>query len=125
VQATRAMDARAWIRTGAILMRYLLHNGQIHVPVSLEKAIGTKVGKIEKRLKRYHPEVADLEIRLQHNEKVKEYECKLVLTAFKETLHASKCAPELRVAVDKTFEAMMRELEHYRIKLNKSLQDHV
>ncbi len=105
-------------------MRYELHNGEIHVPPSLEKAIGRKVDKIDKRLKRYHPDVADLEIRLKRVDKVDEYECKLELHAFKETLHADKSAPELRVAVDKSFEAMMRELDHYRVKLNKSLQDH-
>ena len=105
-------------------MRYELHNGEIHVPQSLEKAIGRKIDKIDKRLKRYHPDVADLEIRLAHMDKVNEYECKIVLRAFKETLHAGKSAPELRVAVDKSFEAMMRELDHYRVKLNKSLQDH-
>jgi ribosome-associated translation inhibitor RaiA len=94
------------------------------VPAALERVIGTKVGKIEKRLKHYHPDVADLEIRLAHMDKVNEYECKIVLRAFKETLHAKKAAPELRVAVDKSFEAMMRELESYRVRLNPSLQDH-
>jgi len=105
-------------------MRYELHNGAIHVPAALERVIGTKVGKIEKRLKRYHPDVAEMEIRLLHVDKVNEYECNLVLRAFKETMHARKSAPELRVAVDKSFEAMMRELESYRVRLNKSLQDH-
>ena len=105
-------------------MRYELHNGEIHVSSSLDKAIGRKVEKIDKRLKNYHPDVAAMEIRLNRVEKVDEYECKLVLHAFKETLHAFKAAPQLRVAVDRSFEAMMRELEHYRVKLNKSLQDH-
>jgi ribosome-associated translation inhibitor RaiA len=105
-------------------MRFELHNGEIHVPASLERAIGTKVGKIEKRLKRYHPDVANLEIRLTHVDKINEFECNLVLNAFRETLRTSKAAPELRVAVDKSFEAMMCELEHYRVRLNKSLQDH-
>ncbi|HKI97192.1 MAG TPA: HPF/RaiA family ribosome-associated protein [bacterium] len=105
-------------------MRYELHNGAVHVPDSLEKAIGTKVEKIEKRLKRYHPDVANLEIRLDRVDKVNEFECHLVLNAFKDTLRTSKSAPELRVAVDKSFEAMLSELEHYRVKLNKSLQAH-
>ena len=105
-------------------MRYQMQNGEIHVSASLDKAIGRKIEKIEKRLKRYHPDVADLEIRLSHQDKIDEYECKLVLKTFKDTLHTSKAAPELRVAVDKSFEAMMRELEAYRVKVNKSLQDH-
>ena len=105
-------------------MRYELHSGAIALPTTLQKAIGRKVDKVDKRLKRYHPDVAEMEIRLEHVDKLNEYECNLVLRAFKETLHARKSAPELRVAVDKSFEAMLLQLEHYRAKLNKSLQDH-
>ncbi len=92
-----------------------------NVPVSkkLESVILHKVEKIEERLKRYHPDVADLQIRLEHQ--VNEYGCALVLNAFRESLHAHKSAPELRVAVDKTFDAMFKELDHYRQKINKSL----
>ncbi len=46
----------------------------------------------------------------------------MTLRAFRDTLHAGKSAPELRVAVDKSFDALMRELDHYRMKVNKSLQ---
>jgi hypothetical protein len=48
----------------------------------------------------------------------------VVLKAFRETLHARKEAPELRVAVDKSFEALLREMETYRVRINKSLQSH-
>ena len=105
-------------------MRYELHNGAIHVSESLQKAITHKIGKIEERLKRYHPDVADLEVRLGQQERINEYECNLVLRAFKDTLFTKKTAPELRVAVDRSFDALMRELDHYRVKLNKSLQAH-
>jgi len=105
-------------------MRFELHSGPIKVPATLHKAIGRKVDKVEQRLKRYHPDVAEMELRVAHVDKLNEYECNLVLRAFKETMHASKSAPELRVAVDKSFEAMMLQLDHYRVKLNKSLQDH-
>lgn len=103
-------------------MRWQLHNSNIHVPQSLEKAIGHKVEKIRTRLKRYHPDVADLEIKIDHLQKGNEFECNLVLKAFKDTLYAKKSAPELRVAVDRCFDAMLKELETYRVKLNKSLQ---
>ena len=103
-------------------MRYQLHNSQIAVSQSLEKAIGFKVEKIKRRLKRYHPDVADLEIKLEQLEKGSGYECNLILKAFRDTLFTKKSAPELRVAVDKSFDAMMRELDYYRVKLNKSLQ---
>jgi ribosome-associated translation inhibitor RaiA len=105
-------------------MRYALHAGEIPVPARLEKAIAHKVDKVETRLKRYHPDAAELEIRLGYREKTKEYECAVVLKAFRDTLHARKEAPELRAAVDKTFEALLREIETYRVRINKSLQPH-
>ncbi len=103
-------------------MRYEILKKEVTIPVSLEKAIQQKIEKINKRLKRYHPEVAHLEIRLEHREKQKEYECTLQLKAFKDSLFSRKTAPELRVAVDKSFDAILKELEHYRLKINKSLQ---
>ena len=102
-------------------MRTQLHH-EMPIQPSLEKAIENKIGKIRKRLKRYHPDVADLEIKLGHLEKGNEYECNLILKAFKGTLYAKKSAPDLRVAVDKCFDAILKELDHYRIKINKSLQ---
>ena len=101
-------------------MRTQLHH-DMPIQSSLEKAIENKVEKIKKRLKRYHPDVADLAIKLDHLENRNEYECNLILKAFKETMYAKKTAPELRVAVDKCFDAIFRELDHYRIKINKSL----
>ena len=103
-------------------MRLEIFRNEIAVTPSLEKAIQHKVGKIEKRLKRYHPEVARLEIRLERNEKLKTFQCGLHLKTFKDSLHSKKSAPELRVAVDKSFDAILKELEHYRLKINKSLQ---
>lgn len=102
-------------------MRTQLHH-DMPIQSSLEKAIENKVEKIKKRLKRYHPDVADLEIKLAHLRKNNEYECNLILKAFKGTLYAKKTAPELRVAVDKCFDAIFKELDHYRIKINRSLQ---
>ena len=103
-------------------MRYEILKNTVTISPSLEKAIHQKIEKIQKRLKRYHPEVAHLEIRLNHQEKIKEFECSLQLKAFKDSLRSKKSAPELRVAVDKSFDAILKELEHYRLKINKSLQ---
>ena len=88
----------------------------------MEKAIQHKIDKIETRLKRYHPDAAHLEIRLDHHEKQNSYECVVRLKAFRDSLHSKKSAPELRVAVDRSFDAIMKELDHYRLKINKSLQ---
>ena len=121
--APRALPApgRSFTSMGRA-MRYELFRNEISVDPTLIKAIEHKVDKIKERLKRYHPDAADLEIRLGHQEKVNEFECNLKLTAFKDVLLAKKVSPELRVAVDKSFEAMMKELDHYRVKINKSLK---
>lgn len=103
-------------------MRLDIFKNEVSISKSLEKAIQHKVDKIETRLKRYHPDVAHLEIRLVHDEKLKTFQCVLRLKAFKDSMHSKKSAPELRVAVDKSFDAIMRELDHYRLKINKSRQ---
>jgi len=101
-----------------------LEVSKVHVETSdsIEKAIQHKVDKIEERLKRYHPDVADLAIHLEYSDKLKSFECSLNLKAFKDSLHAKKTATELRIAIDRSFDALMKELDHYRIKINKSLQ---
>ena len=103
-------------------MRVDIFKREISLSATLEKAIQHKADKIKTRLKRYHPDVAALEIRLEHNVKLNSYQCVLRLKAFKDSLHSRKSAPELRVAVDRSFDAIMRELEQYRLKINKSLQ---
>ena len=103
-------------------MRYAIHKGEVHLPAALEKAIAHKVDKVEERLKRYHPDATDLQLTVEHQEKQDAFECTIQLMAFKETLYAKKSAPELRVAVDKSFDALMKELDHYRVRINKSLQ---
>jgi len=103
-------------------MRYELLKNNIRVSETLQKAIDTKVAKITERLKRYHPETAHLEVKLNQQEDNNGFECSLNLKAFKDALFAKKSAPELRVAVDKSFDAIMKELDHYRNKINKSLQ---
>lgn len=101
-------------------MRYEIIKSEVHVEESLHKAIGQKADKIEKRLKRFHPETAHLEIKLFRIEKLKEFECALQLKALRNSFHSKKSAPELRVAVDKSFDAIMRELDHYKLKITKS-----
>ena len=103
-------------------MRHELLKNEIVVSPALEKVLQAKIQKVEKRLKRHHPEAAHLEIRLKRLEKLDSFECTLSLKAFRDSLHAKKSAPELRAAIDRTFEAMLRELEHYRLKINKSLR---
>jgi ribosome-associated translation inhibitor RaiA len=103
-------------------MRYDIHKGDVHLPKAVESAIARKVKKVEERLKRYHPDAAGMDIHVTHLDKQDTFECSIQLKAFKETLHTKKSAPELRVAVDKSFDALMKELDHYRVKINKSLQ---
>lgn len=102
-------------------MQFELHKNGIAVPEELERVILQKRDKIEERLKRYHPDVAELEVRLAETGRANEYECGLKLAAFKDVLTAKKSHTELRVAVDRAFEAIMKELDTYRAKINKSL----
>ena len=103
-------------------MQHEINRNAINISPSLEKAIQHKIDKIETRLKRYHPDAAHLEIRLDHHEKQNSYECVVRLKAFRDSLHSKKSAPERRVAVATSFDAIMKELDHYRLKINKSLQ---
>jgi len=102
-------------------MRFELHKNGIDVDSSLEKAVDVKVAKLSERLKRYHPEVAELEMRLEAISSDNSYQAALKLMAFKDTLHAKKSAPVLREAVDRVFEAMFKELDAYRSRINKNL----
>lgn len=102
-------------------MRVEIIKHDIPVDQKLEQAIQYKTGKVEERLKRYHPDAADLEIRLQHNTKNNEFACALNLKAYRDSMHTQKSAPELRAAVDKSFDALFKELEHYRHKINPTL----
>lgn len=103
-------------------MRYEISKANLDVSDSIEKAIHQKIDKVEERLKRYHPDAADLSIHLEYIDKLKSHECSINLKAFKDALHAKKSAPELRIAIDRCFDALMKELDHYRSKINKSLQ---
>jgi ribosomal subunit interface protein len=103
-------------------MRLEISKANLEISSAIDKAITHKAEKVEERLKRYHPDAADLEIHLEYNDKLKSHECSLNLKAFKDTLHAKKSAPELRIAIDRCFDALIKELDHYRVKVNKSLQ---
>ncbi len=103
-------------------MRIELHKNGLTVTEDMDSILTTKMNKVEKRLKRYHPEVADLEIRLDYFDKLSEFECSLNLKLFKDTLQAKKQGSELRTAVDRSFEVLYRELENYRVKVNKNIQ---
>lgn len=104
-------------------MHFDIHKHNVILTPQIEKLIARKVAKLDKRLKTYHPDVARLELQLRrHTDRTnQQVECALTLHAFDDTLHAQKDADELREAVDHTFDAMLRELEHYRARVNKSL----
>ena len=103
-------------------MRTEIFRNNVEVTNTIDKAISHKVAKVSERLKRYHPDAAEMEVRLEYHNKLKTHECALNLRAFKDTLYAKKSAPELRIAIDRSFDALIKELDHYRVKINKSLQ---
>lgn len=100
-------------------MRIAIIRNKVFVNDKLESVIQHKADKVEERLKRYHPDVADLEVRLDHQ--MNEFECKIILKAFRDSLHTHKTAPDIRIAVDRSFDALFKELDQYRQKINKSL----
>lgn len=104
-------------------MRHEISRHNVEIPDTIEKALSQKIDKVEQRLKRYHPEAADLEVSLAYHEHLKDqaYECSLNLNAFREHLHARKTAADLRMAIDRSFDALLREMEQYRARINKSL----
>ncbi|MBI4083095.1 MAG: HPF/RaiA family ribosome-associated protein [Candidatus Lambdaproteobacteria bacterium] len=103
-------------------MQFAIHRNDVTLSGAIEKAMQHKIEKIEERLKRYHPDAAQLEVRLHRSEKLDEFECAIKLVAFKDHLQAKKSATELRAAIDQSFDAIMKEIDHYRLKINKSLQ---
>lgn len=102
-------------------MRFEIAKSEVAITPAIKEAIEHKVAKVNERLKRIHPDAAEMELRVEFNDREKTHECSLHLRAFKDALHAKKTAPELRVAVDKTFDALMAELENYRSKINPNV----
>jgi ribosomal subunit interface protein len=103
-------------------MRYEIRSHDVTVTPQIEKIIGEKLAKLDERLKSYHPDVARLEIQIRRQEKKQILSCALTLHAYQEELHTEKEATELREALDRAFDALFKEVEHYRVRLNKSLQ---
>ncbi len=104
-------------------MRYDIHKHDVQITPQIEKIIGQKIAKLDKRLETYHPDAAHLELQIRHaaNDRIP-VQCALTLRGFHEALHVEKTATELREAVDHAFDALYKELEHYRARVNKSLQ---
>ena len=103
-------------------MRFDIHSHEVTVTPQIDKIIEEKLAKLDERLKSYHPDVARLEIQIRRQEKKQILACALTLHAYREELHAEKEATELGEAVDRAFDALFKEVEHYRVRINKSLQ---
>ncbi len=103
-------------------MRYEIHKHDVQLTPQIEDAVEHKVAKLKERLKTYHPDAAHLELQLRRTEKSgAQVNCAMTLHLAHDHLHAHKDAPELRQALDRAFDALFRELEHYRARVNKSL----
>ncbi len=88
----------------------------------LDKVIERKTKLLEKRLKRYHPDVAHLTIKLQKIDKKDVYICDLELNVLQQFLTAKKEAETSIGAFTQSFRALLKEFEKYRLKLNKGLK---
>jgi ribosomal subunit interface protein len=109
-------------------MRYEIHKHDVMLTPQLEKIIEQKVAKLDKRMQTYHPDAARLELQFKRGEKGgtekggAQIDCGLTLHAAEERLYAQKGAADLHEALDRAFDALFKELERYRARLNKSLQ---
>lgn len=104
-------------------MRYEIHKHDVQLTPQIEKIIEQKIAKLDKRLETYHPDAAHLELQFKRTERGDHHvDCALTLRTFHENLHSQKEAPELHEALDRAFDALFKELEHYRTRVNKSLQ---
>jgi ribosomal subunit interface protein len=106
-------------------MRYEIHKHDVVLSPQLDGVLKQKVTKLEQRLKTYHPDAAHLELQFKHSVKDGAHvDCALTLHLIHDHLHAHKDAPELHQALDRAFDALFKELEHYRARVNKSLHPH-
>lgn len=95
---------------------------RLQITPDVQKVIDRKVEKLEKRLKRYHPETSHLRIHISKNEKKDLYECLLELRVLNKLLAVKKSSRDLVGAFDEAYEALIKEFERYRLKINKSLR---
>ncbi len=94
----------------------------LQITPEVQKVIDRKIEKLEKRLKRYHPETSHLRIHISKNEKKDLYECLLELRVLHKLLAVKKSARDPVEAFDEAYEALIKEFEKYRLKVNKSLR---
>jgi len=93
----------------------------LQITPEVQKVINRKVEKLEKRLKRYHPETSHLRIHLSKYEKKDLFECLLQLKVLRNTLSVKKSAHDIIRAFDESYKALIKEFEKYRLKIEKEM----
>ncbi|MFO7890593.1 MAG: hypothetical protein R6V04_09670 [bacterium] len=103
-------------------MKVDIYKKNITIDQVTRSHLDQKVMNMEKRLKRYHPDACFLIIRLSKNEKKSLFLCSLELKIFNKILYAKKQHSILLSAIKQSFDALVRSLEKYRLRINKSLR---
>ncbi len=84
--------------------------------------IQQKAAGLEKRLKRYHPEMAHLTVKINQVAQKNIYVCKLDLNVLRDYISVKKEASTPSLAFQDAFRALRKEFEKYRLKINKNLR---
>lgn len=102
-------------------MKVDILTNDIKLSQEAQKIIDRSVDKLAKRLKRYHPDASHLTIRFSKDGK-NDYLCTLELKVLHKTLVGKKEHPDLTNAFREAYNALIKEFEKYRLKINKSLR---
>ena len=103
-------------------MRVEFYHHDVPLDTTLQRIIDRRIEKLEKRLKRYHPDAAHLVIRLTWEPSRELYHVTLELRVFHRDLAVKKEGHHLAPIIRSAFEALMKEFEKYRLQINKSLR---
>ncbi len=102
-------------------MKVDLYCPEVTLPNQVRKLFQRRVTQLERRLKRYHPDACHLVAHFTRDAKQR-YHLSLELRVLHKVLAARREGFELLQLTREAFEALVKEFEKYRLKLNKSLR---
>lgn len=101
-------------------MKVDVQNPHVDLNEYVQKLISRSITRLEKRLKRYHPEACHFIVRFSRERNL--FQCGLELRAIQKRLAVKKEADDLVTAFKHAYGALIKEFEKYRLKINKSLR---
>jgi|GEM_PF-1222647 len=103
-------------------MRIEIHTDDHGLRPDVERAVERKISKLERRLQHYHPDACELRITVDRDRKNTLFKCTLDLKVPGKNLVVRKESFDQRGLVEDAFDALFREWDKYRLKVNKSLR---